>query len=80
MANLAEFLKLHITKKEDREKHPITHTRIGDTDLKIYGGSYHIPQEELPQFYKLYYEHVFVANKAEYLTEKQYGHAIAIYS
>jgi P4 family phage/plasmid primase-like protien len=42
-----------------------------NTELKVYGAAYHIPEEELPIFYKLYYEHVFVKNRKEYLTEKQ---------
>jgi hypothetical protein len=49
----------------------ITHTRIADKDANIYGGAYTIPKEELPVFHKLYYQHVFVNNRAEYLTEKQ---------
>lgn len=49
----------------------ITHTRIGDKELNVYGGSYIIPQENLQEFYRLYYDHVFVKKKKEYLTEKQ---------
>lgn len=30
-----------------------------------------IPKQELPEFYKRYYQHVFVNKKQEYLTEKQ---------
>lgn len=50
---------------------PITHTRIGDKSLNIFGGKYHIPENELPTFYKLYHEHVIINNNPEYLTEKQ---------
>lgn len=46
-----------------------THTRIGDKDLNIYGGSFAFTDEE--QFYKGLYEKVFKQNKKEYLTEKQ---------
>lgn len=49
----------------------ITHTRIGDKTLNIYGGSYHISSVDLPTFYDLYYDYVFEENKKEYLTEKQ---------
>jgi P4 family phage/plasmid primase-like protien len=49
----------------------MTHTRIADQNLNIYGGCYHIDPEELPTFYRLYYEHVFVKGRKEYLTEKQ---------
>jgi hypothetical protein len=37
----------------------------------VYGGSFTINKEELPLFYKLYYEYIFVKNRKEYLTEKQ---------
>ena len=46
-----------------------THTRIGNKDKKIYGGSYTIIN--LKDFYKKYYRHVFVDGNKEYLTEKQ---------
>lgn len=68
--NLNDFLIKHHSKNYDNNV-TITHTRIGDKNLNIYGGSYHIPPEELPTFYQLYYEHVFVNKKDEYLTEKQ---------
>jgi hypothetical protein len=48
-----------------------THTRIPDKELNIYPGSYIIPQESLQEFYRLYYDHVFVKKKKEHLTEKQ---------
>jgi P4 family phage/plasmid primase-like protien len=49
----------------------ITHTRIGSKELNVYGGSFSIDKEELPVFRRLYYEHVFVKGRKEYLTEKQ---------
>jgi hypothetical protein len=49
----------------------ITHTRIGSADLKIYGGSYIIPDDKRSEFYERYYEHVFIKKRQEYLTEKQ---------
>jgi phage/plasmid-associated DNA primase len=55
-----------------------THTRIADKGLNIYGGSYHIKEEELPEFWENYYENVFVKGYNEYLTEKQLGYAFAI--
>lgn len=71
--DLSDFLTKHNAKNiqntaADKE---ITHTRIGSPDLNIYGGSFNISAEELPLFYKLYYEHVFVKGRKEYLTEKQ---------
>lgn len=49
----------------------ITHTRIGSKDLNVYGGSYVIGEDKKEEFYKKYYNHVFVRKRAEYLTEKQ---------
>lgn len=68
--DLYDFLSKHIHKK-DNENKEITHTRMPNTELKVYGAAYHIDKEELPIFYKLYYEHVCVKNRKEYLTEKQ---------
>lgn len=67
--DLSDFLAKHNSKNKDRDV--ITHTRIGNQELNIYGGSFSINKEELPVFYRLYYEHVFVKNRKEYLTEKQ---------
>lgn len=61
-----DFLKKHST----TEKDGITHTRIGDKK-SIFAGKYIINDTELSIFYKLYYKHVFVNGKNEYLTEKQ---------
>ena len=70
--DLNDFLKGHTIKKgETDEDKPITHTKIGSRPLKIYGGSFHIPDEDKPEFYKHYYNHVFVKKKPEYLTETQ---------
>ena len=67
--DLKEFLVKHSAKTNLGS--PFTHTRIGDKELNIYGGSYVIPKEDLPVFYELYYDHVFIKNNREYLTEKQ---------
>jgi P4 family phage/plasmid primase-like protien len=76
---LTDFLIKHSV-KDDKAKVK-THTRIPDNrkdstvvapnTIPIYGGSYSIPENELPQFYELYYEAVFVKRKMEYLTECQ---------
>ena len=68
--DLPEFLAKHNAKNETNGT-IITHTRIGDKELNIYGGSYCIPNEELELFYKLYYDYIFNQKKKEYLTEKQ---------
>lgn len=67
--SLYELLKAHTHIKGE----PITHTRIGNKSLNVYGGSYSIPKDEVTrdQFYKLYARHVFEEGKQEYLTEVQ---------
>jgi P4 family phage/plasmid primase-like protien len=67
--DLTDFLQKHNGKNDKNNN--ITHTRIGDPELNIYGGAYSINPEELSIFHKLYYEHIFIKNKKEYLTEKQ---------
>jgi P4 family phage/plasmid primase-like protien len=69
--DLYDFLTKHNHKKDENGNNEITHTRMPNTELKVYGAAYHIDKEELPIFRKLYYEHVFVKNRKEYLTEKQ---------
>ena len=64
---LQVFLKKYATK----EKNGITHTRIGDKELNIYGGKYSIPDEKINEFYKLYNRHAFTNKKLEFLTEVQ---------
>jgi hypothetical protein len=44
-------------------------------ELGIKGGAYLIPDSDLEDFYKKYYNHVFVDGKQEYLTEIQYEDA-----
>ena len=65
---LSEFLTRHNAKDTQGG---VTHTRIKSDEFSVYGGSFHIDKEELPLFYKLYYENVFVKKRKEYLTEKQ---------
>jgi hypothetical protein len=71
--DLNDFLAKHNANSEKREgvAIPLTHTRIGDKNLGIHGGSYIIPKEIEPTFWKLYYTAVFANKKLEYLTEKQ---------
>lgn len=49
----------------------ITNTRIGNTELEIYGGKYSIPDNKYKEFLQLYYREIFVKNQPEYLTETQ---------
>ena len=69
--DLYDFLLKHNHKNSENGNNEITHTRMPSVELKVYGAAYHIDKEDLPIFYKLYYEHVFVKNRKEYLTEKQ---------
>jgi hypothetical protein len=59
-----KFLISHMHKKTEPSD-TITNTRIS-------GGSYTIPETEYAHFLNLYYQHVFVENNHEYLTERQY--------
>lgn len=74
--DLSDFLTKHNARSPSQSSgssssKTITHTRIGNQELNVYGGSYSIDKEELPLFHRLYYEHVFVKGRKEYLTEKQ---------
>ena len=71
--DLSDFLTKHNAKNigQHNVPHSITHTRIGNPDLNIYGGKFTIEKDVLHMFYRLYYEHVFVKGRKEYLTEKQ---------
>lgn len=64
-----EYLKTFSAPKGTSES--LTHTRIGDQKLNIYGGAYLIPDEKQSEFLKKYYEHVFLKGNLEFLTEKQ---------
>ena len=66
-SGLTDFLIKHNGKGSDGT---FTHTRIGDGE-RIYGGTYNISYAELPTFYQLYYDHIFIKNQNEYLTERQ---------
>ena len=69
--DLQEFLTKHSNSKTSGNQKTITHTRIGSQELNVYPGAYSIEPDEMKIFRKLYYEHIFVKNRKEYLTEKQ---------
>jgi len=71
--DLSDFLSKHSVNKSTGAGNQkiITHTRIGSQELNVYAGAFSIDKEELPVFRRLYYEHVFVKSRKEYLTEKQ---------
>ena len=66
--DLNDFLAKHNAnlEKKDSNNTVLTHTRIPDKTLNIYGGSYIISKEDEPDFWKLYYNAVFVNKKLEY--------------
>jgi len=76
--DLNEFLAKHTAK--NNTGCTSTHTRIPEKELNIYGGAYIIPKEYLPEFFKLYYDHIFIKKNKGYLTEKQldYGGTMAV--
>jgi len=65
--NWASYLASLYIKQDEK----CTHTRLKDVELGIKGGAYLILDSELEEFYKKYYQHVFVEGKQEYLTEIQ---------
>lgn len=67
--NYAAFMQSHKIDKEDKTTES-TNTRIGDGG-NIYGGNYHIPENEYSDFLRLYYGEMVAKNKPEYLTETQ---------
>ena len=50
---------------------PITNTKIAKKELGVKGGSYHIPNDKLSEFYKVYKKYVFQEKNQAYLTEVQ---------
>ena len=64
-----KYLKSHNAPKDKKKEY--THTRIGNKDLNIFGGTYIFKDSEVDEFYKKYYQHVFIHKQQEFLTEKQ---------
>jgi len=71
MTSLTTFLNLHKTTLAKKNESQITHTRIGNKENKIYGGSYSIKDEDEDKFYDLVYKEIIQNNHIEYLTEYQ---------
>jgi P4 family phage/plasmid primase-like protien len=65
---LNDFLIKHTAKNSGL---PHTNTRMPDNETGNFGGSYHISDEEYPEFLRLYASEILVKNNEEYLTEKQ---------
>jgi len=68
-SNSSKKYEIFLSKNKANKGEINTNTRIGDKELKIYGGCYNIKYTN--EFWELYYNHVFVNNNYEYLTEKQ---------
>ena len=68
---LVDFLRANL-----KNENGLTHTRIGDKELNIFGGAYYIDTNKEEQFYKLYYNNVFKQKQQEFLTEKQYDNGV----
>ena len=70
-SKLTDYLIKHRHSKKDNPDVQPTHTRIGDENANIYGGSYYINDENYEEFLKLYFEEIIQKGGTEYLTEKQ---------
>ena len=66
-----QYLKSFARIDKENKDTPITHTRIPDKELNVYGGTYSISQDKLAKFYDIYHDQVFTKKKQEYLTEVQ---------
>ena len=64
------FLKLH--QRSQLDTTISTHTRIPNKAYNIYGGSYHIPDDKINDFWNYYYDKIFENGNREYMTERQY--------
>jgi len=62
-------MNAYLASRQSQEKGECTHTRIGSKEHGVFGGSYHIEDDE--SFFQVYYKHVFVDGNKEYLTERQ---------
>ena len=62
-------MNAYLATRRSQDKDECTHTRIGSKEHGVFGGSYHIDDEET--FFPIYYKHVFVDGNKEYLTERQ---------
>ena len=60
MTDFKNFIDFHKSTKDEI----VTHTRIGDKDLNIYGGKFNIV-DDIEDFWKLYYKNVFVNKNIE---------------
>lgn len=71
MANKVTRFDSFIRSRAAGKGETYSHTRIPDKTLKIYGGSYVVPEDREAELLETYYEKVFVKGNLEYLTERQ---------
>jgi P4 family phage/plasmid primase-like protien len=62
-------MNAYLASRQSQDKGECTHTRIGSKEHGVFGGSYHVDDDE--SFFQVYYKHVFVDGNKEYLTERQ---------
>lgn len=65
--SLEQALKKFVTSNRDG----ITHTKIGNPELNVFGNKYSISPENETTFYKAYMKYVLEEKQEAYLTEKQ---------
>jgi len=65
--SLDQYLKKHIADS----KTSVNYTKIGNTELGVFGNKYFIGDDDVAEFQKVYKKHVFENKKEAYLTEKQ---------
>ena len=70
--NYLDFLESCKINKNDKDKLPLTHTIMGDKNLNVYPGSYHIDQKKKDFFYDIYTKWVFGWEQDAHLTEKHH--------
>ena len=69
LSDLDNFLKKNKVDKENKKN--FTHTRIGNKNRGVYGGTYKINDDKINYFWNKYLNHVIINGNKEYLTERQ---------
>lgn len=64
-------LQLFLEQSKTRQTTNLTHTRIPNKELNLPARSYIISESDTNEFLTKYYEHVFIHNQIEHLTERQ---------
>lgn len=69
--NTLQTLLTNFRISKDDKTTASTHTRMPNEKLNIYPGKYNVANKDEELFYNGLYQHLFIQNKKEYLTEKQ---------